>query len=207
MARADATVPPRGVLRTKAELADLGRVKLPDIGDLRSREPTEQTLQWMFMHRGYFVETHQHIVWRELPTCCTGERAYGRADLVAFDTRAAQPIIVELKRTDATDALTRVVLEALWHWVFNIQHLAGLHALLSEFGHPTRLRPRIAIAAPQAYFTTARCRTRAPRSSEYDLALSWIDRLNGEGLVSTEVYAIDDDWQRSGPDFRMLRMR
>jgi hypothetical protein len=38
------------------------------------------------------------------------------------------------------------------------------------------------------------------------LALSWIEHLNGEGVVSIEVYAVDDDWLRSGPEFEVVRL-
>lgn len=206
MAMTDAMTPARGVLRTKAQLTDLGRVLLPDLDNLRSREPTEQTLQWMWMHRGHFAERQQKIVWRELPTCCAGERAFGRADLLAFDTDALQPIIVELKKATATDALTRTVLEAFWHWVFNMQHLASLEAMLCEFGHQPRLPPRIAIAAPRAYFIDARRRTRAPRNAEYELAVSWIDHLTDKKLVAIEMYAIEDDWLAAGPNFGLERL-
>jgi len=199
--------PPRGRLRSKAELADLGRVSLPALTDFRDRLPTEQTLQWMFMHRGFLVEQHEQIVWRELPTCCSGERAYGRADLLAFDRKSNQPIIVELKRATATDPLSRCVLEVLWHWTFNVQHLAGFNAVLSELDCHCDALPRAVIAAPRSYFAATELRTRGPRKSEYQTAFDWMDGLRRAGIVSTEVYAIADDWLETGPAFGMERVQ
>jgi len=202
----DSTLQPRGHLRTAAELKGLSRTGLPSLGACKAREPDEQTLQWMFIHRCFFHVPHERIVWRELPTCCAEETPEGWCDLLAFDEVQARPLLVELKRGSATDPLTGVLLEALWHWTFGVQHSAEFKKQLCDFGYSTNNRPRVAIAAPEEYYRQAQQRTRGPRGSEYQIALSWLACLRQKQVVDIEMFAIENAWQSSGPAFSMRRI-
>jgi hypothetical protein len=194
---------PRGSLRTKVQLEALNRAQRPSIQDLQMREPDEQTLQWMFMHRKHLLSISEEVAFRELPTCCEGESVEGRADLLAFDQLRKQPIIVELKRKTASDPLSGVVLEALSHWAFNVRHLADFKSLLFEFGCVAEELPRVVIAAPEGYYRSNRKRTRPPRGKEFYIAKNWIECLRQREVVTIDLYTTEDDWLSEGPDFVM----
>ena len=70
----ETSLPPTGRLRTKVELEELSRSLVPAIRDLAMRGPSEQTLQWMFMHRNRLLSLTECVLARELPTCCAGGR-------------------------------------------------------------------------------------------------------------------------------------
>jgi hypothetical protein len=202
----DIALQPRGRLRTAAELESLSRTGLPSLDVCKAKGPDEQTLQWMFMHRRYFELAHERIVWRELPTCCAEETPEGWCDLLAFDEAQARPLLVELKRGSATDPLTGVLLEALWHWVFGVRHNADLNTQLRGFGHTPNNPPRLAVAAPDEYYRQAQQRTREPRGSEYQVAIAWLACLRQNKIVDIDLYAIEDAWLSTGPAFNMRKI-
>lgn len=202
----ETSLPSTGRLRTKVELEELSRSLVPPIQDLAMRGPNEQTLQWMFMHRKRLLSLTECVLARELPTCCAGESVEGRADLLAFDQLLAQPIIVELKCEKASDPLSGVVLEVLSHWAFNVRHLADFNAQLSGFGYLPSKPPRLAIAAPEGYYVETRRRTARRQCNEYDIAMTWIDALLRNNIVTVDLYAIEDDWLSAGPDFQMWKI-
>ncbi len=74
--------------------------------------PAEQTLQWMFTHRGYFHREPERVLWREWPTSAPGRQ----------------------RRADVTDALPRVVLEALRHWICAMRHRQSFETQIRDFG-------------------------------------------------------------------------
>ena len=205
--KADLLVPPRGRLRTRVELEREARAQPPPIETLRMASPREQTLQWMFMHRGYLAETSDKILTREVPTCCAGETRHGAADLLAYDNVNRRPIIVELKRASAGDPLTRCVLEVLWHWTFTVQHIAEFQNQLAEFGcEPVSFIPTLAIAAPESFFRDGRERSRRRGGDEFKTGLSWIVGLCEAEIVKIDLYAIENDWQAIGPEFRIRKL-
>jgi hypothetical protein len=183
----------------KDDLLKLQREGLPDLLTLGTiRRPLEQPLQWMFMHRGFFAEAHEHVLWRELPTSCKGQVRKGASDLLVFDTKAKQAVIVELKCETAKDPLTASILEALWHWAFNVQHLSDFNSLLLEFGHASAYPPRVAFAAPEGYYRATAQQRRKPRQTEYDTALEWVACLRRLGVVDIRLYQIQDNWVSFG---------
>lgn len=204
--RRDCALAPRGRLRTAVELELLNRTPKPSLDNLRKRTGSEQTLQWMFIHREYFYQKAGQILWRELPTCCAGEPADGRCDLLVFDKEKVRPVLVELKQGSAGDPLTGVLLEALWHWAFTIRHLDSFDAQIRGFGFAATDPPGIAVAAPDQYFRRTSVRTRSPRNDEFKSALAWISYLKQNKIVDIDLYSVSDDWQRVGPSFAMQRI-
>lgn len=196
---------PRGTLRSKTDLEELIRTDRPTVECLQAAKPTEQTLQWLFAHRGYLTSASEPILWRELPTCCVGEYAEGRADLLAFDHAVSQPILVELKDDDACDPLSGAVLELLYHWTFHMQHLQHFHALLSEFACVPQLPPRLALIAPNRFFVDAKARSRK-RGGEYEQAIEWIEKLFLQRVVALKLQAVEDGWQNAGVSFRITEV-
>lgn len=202
-------IPPAGRMRTRTELDACGRKAAPTVQTLQADACDEQTLQWMFLHRGYLLAPIERVLRRELPTCCAGQMPIGWADLLAFDTECMQPILVELKRAEANDPLSAVVLELLSHWVFQVRHIGCFNALIGDYGYAARLPMRLVIGAPEAYFREARAvsqRRRAGLRGEYEIALSWIKGLRSAGAAALDLYAIEEQWQASGPAFRMRRL-
>lgn len=205
--QADINSVPRGRLRTRQELEPRARCSAPALGALASATAREQTLQWMFIHRGYFAEPCEGILLRELPTCCAGEMRQGSADLLAYDQQAQQPILIELKRAAAGDPLTRCVLEVLWRWTFAVQHLSAFEEQLAEFGcTPVLPVPRLAIAAPETFFREGQARSKRRNLDDYAVAQAWIDGLDRAGLARIDLYAIEDGWQAVGPNFLMRKV-
>lgn len=195
----------RGRLRTRPELEALSRAECPNIESLKGVPPLEQTLQWVFIQRKYLFSTNESILWRELPTCCAGERVEGRADLLAFDHALGQPILVELKDGRADDPLTGAVLELLYHWTFHMQHIDEFETLLAEFSCESVLPCRLVLIAPQSFYDEARRRSRQ-RHGEFERAIGWIDGLAANKVVSIDLYALDSDWQQQSIDIRMVKV-
>lgn len=123
-----------------------------------------------------------------------------------FDTDGRVPVLVELKKADANDALTRVVLEALRHWIFAMRHRQSFDRQMWSFGYAAAGAPRVAIAAPSTYFRLTREKTRPPRGREFELALEWMAHLRRSRVVDIGVYEIADDWQAAGPAFRVRQV-
>jgi hypothetical protein len=199
-----------GRLRTRQELEELDRELCPSLEDLRLRKPNEQTLQWVFLHRGYISSLNERVLCRELPSCCWGEKVAGkgRADLLAFDGELSQPMLVELKRADNDEPLCAVVLEILFHWCFHGQFHQSFELLLREFECGATRPMRLVIAAPVGYFREARRRSqdRTDRlGGEFPRALAWITALRE--LVQIDLYAIEDQWLEKGPMFPMSRLK
>ena len=113
--------PPVESLRTLEDIANYTRVDLPSLVELRQRDPSEQTLQYVFMHRGYFRRPFEVVLAREYPSSDRRDNRSAVIDLVVFDRECRNPLIVELERAKWTDPLFGVVLEALHHWVFLTQ--------------------------------------------------------------------------------------
>lgn len=195
-----------GRSRTKAELDDLNRVAPPNLEALRLQPPREQTLQWLFIHRRYLYSANEMILYRELPTCYANEAAEGRADLLAFDNKLGQPILVELKSGTALDPLSSAVVELLYHWAFHTRHINDLNNLIAEFGCTPTGPCRLVLIAPQPYFDNAKRRSHR-RHQEFERAIRWIEGLAVSQLVSIELWALDPNWQRQGVHMRMQKVR
>lgn len=205
--QSDIALSPRGRLRSRKELDDLKRTNVPTLEELRKQGPNEQTLQWMFMRRTYFGSVSQSVLLRELPTSCSGQSVEGRADLLVYDEVQSRPILVELKRARATDPLTRVVLEALSHWVFHVQHWEEFQSQLGQLGYIGANRPGIAIAAPETYFSAVKRRNRKPRANECEIAWDWVTKLRESNLLEIQLYAIENEWLSTGGGFRMWSVK
>ena len=197
----------RGPLRTKKELYALCRTPVPSVLELQKKTPNEQTLQWMFMHRGCFASETEIVVYRELPICCAGETlgGHGRADLLVFDQSQGRAVLVELKCATARDPLSGVVLEVLLHWIFNIQHREQFHQQLSDLGYVSKNPLGMAICAPRAYFESSATRNRKPRGDEFNSAQGWIKCLRERKNILIDLYEVKDDWLKVGPKFQMYK--
>lgn len=195
----------RGRLRTKPELEALSRTACPNIEALKAAPPREQTLQWLFVHRGHLSSSSERILCRELPTCCVGEPAEGRADLLGFDDAHGEPILVELKDGSASDPLSGAILELLYHWAFHMRHKDDFRALLADFGCEPTVPCRLVLIAPHAFYDEAERRS-SKRYGEFERAIAWITELAARNVVIIDLYALDSGWQREGIHFRLRKV-
>jgi hypothetical protein len=205
MARGESALPPTSRTRKREELDALARTSLPSLAMLRASEPNEQTLQWLFLHRGYLAIPKQTVLLRELPNCHFDQPVAGRADLFAFDRQLQQPILIELKRAKALDPLTAAVLEILFHWVFHTRYRDDLEELIGSYGFACSTPPQLVIAAPHLYFNEAKRRS-SRRHGEYERALIWIEELCQRQIVEIDLLAIDNDWLQIGPGFPISQL-
>jgi hypothetical protein len=146
--------PPVESLRTLEDIANYARINLPSLAELKQWEPSEQRLQYLFIHRAYFRRPSEIVLAREYPSSDRRDNRSAVIDLLAFDGESRNPVIVELKRAEAVDPLFGVVLEALHHWVFLTRNCRLLAAVLQRAGHdcPNTCSVQLAIAAPTQYY-------------------------------------------------------
>ena len=192
-------------LRTLEDIANYTRVDLPSLVELKQREPSEQSLQYVFMHRGYFRRPFEVVLAREYPSSDRRDNRSAVIDLVAFDKECRAPIIVELKRAEATDPLFGVVLESLHHWAFLSRNSWLLAAVLRRAGHdcPDTCSVQLAIAAPTQYYVEAQRRSAvsAARNREYSRTIDALTYLAERMGLAIPLMSIDDRWQDMGTDF------
>jgi len=197
--------PPIKSLRTLDDIKGYKRETLPCPTDLKQRTPNEQHLQYLFMHRGYFRHPFESVLTREYPSCDRRNDRSAVVDLLAFDNKRKQPLIVELKRAEATDPLFGVVLEGLHHWAFFCRNSLLLAAVLRRGGHdcPDACSVQLAIAAPTQYYveTQRRSAISPARNREYSRAIEALTYLAERIGLSVPLVAVDDNWRDTGTDF------
>jgi hypothetical protein len=205
LVRHELELEPVGSLRALEALRNNARTALPSMAELKQMRPVEQTLQYFFMHRGYFQTCSEMVLAREYPTCDRTERRRAVADLLVFDGLNNCPLIVELKRAEATDPLFGVVLEALDHWVFLSRNRRALEEILSQEGYRCRdtCPVRLAIAAPRDYFvqTERRSANDRTRNGEYARSIAGLKHLAKHAGVVVPLVSIEDAWMDTGGHF------
>jgi hypothetical protein len=203
--KADLDRPAPGRLRTLTSIREYSRRNRPSLKELRTAVPDEQTLQWLFLSRGYVQFDHERVIERELPVSPAGIPREGWIDVLAFDHSAKQPILVELKQGGANDSLTGVILEVLAHWAFHMRYLAEFRTQLMEggvLGAEEMVRPSVVVAAPESYFReTLRRSGDSRRHNEGRTATAIIRCMKGRWGLKIRLLAISDDWQEVGTDF------
>ncbi|HKD05521.1 MAG TPA: hypothetical protein VKB79_06425 [Bryobacteraceae bacterium] len=192
-------------LRTLEEIKNYKRESLPRLADLKQRKPDEQHLQYLFMHRGYFRQPFESVLTREYPSCDRRNERSAVIDLLGFDNKRKEPLIVELKRAEASDPLFGVVLEALHHWAFFSRNSRLLAAVLRRGGYdcPDTCSVQLAIAAPTEYYvvTQRRSATSPARNREYSRTIDALTYLAARTGLNVPLVAIDDNWRDTGTDF------
>jgi hypothetical protein len=195
---ADLQRPALGELRSLASIRQYSRRDTPTLDELLQRRPDEQTLQWLFLLRGYLQFTHEPIIERELPVSPAQVEREGWVDLLAFDVDRRQPILVELKRADANDSLTGVLLEVLSHWAFHIRYQHQFRQQIAEaevVRSAEMLAPSVAIAAPHSYFAETLRRSNDPRRhNEIHVAARLIRCMLETWGLQVRLLAIEDAW-------------
>ncbi len=188
-----------------ASIAKYSRRNRPSLQELLTATPNEQTLQWLFLYRGYLQFEHERVIERELPVSPEGVEREGWVDVLAFDGTVNQPILVELKQCRANDSLTGVLLEVLAHWAFHMRYLKEFQAQLlggGVVGSGDMTAPSVVIAAPETYFReTLRRSTHSRRHNEIRKAASMIKCMREEWDLKIRLLAIADDWQSEGIRF------
>ena len=197
--------PAPGELRSLSSIRQYSRRRIPTLEELQNREPNEQTLQWMFLLRGYLQFKHEAIIERELPISPAGVDREGGLDLLTFDLSRGQPILVELKRAKATDSLTGVLLEVLSHWAFHVRYFHQFRQQLAQsevVNSLNSMMPTVAIVAPESYFIeTVRRSSDRRRHHEVQVAAKLINCMRVLYDLQVRFLAIQDDWQQIGLDF------
>jgi hypothetical protein len=201
----DLRQPALGDLRSLTSIRQNSRRNTPTIDELRRRAPDEQTLQWLFLLRGYLRFRHEAIIERELPVSPAKVDREGWVDLLAFDLDRRQPILVELKRAKASDSLTGVLLEVLSHWAFHMRYLRQFQQQVAQadvVGSPVMLAPTVVIAAPESYFVETLRRSGDPRRhNEIRVAAQLMRCMLEMWGVGVRLLAIEDGWQQVGLEF------
>jgi hypothetical protein len=197
--------PVTGSLRTLASIREYSRRDPPSLEELRTTVPNEQTLQWLFLYRGYLQFEHERVIERELPVSPADVAREGSVDVLAFDGIANQPILVELKQVRANDSLTGALLEVLAHWAFHMRYLAEFREQLmkgSVSGANVMKKPSVVIAAPKKFFLeTVRRSGDSRRHHEVRTAAAIVKCLKDTMGLKIRLLAISDDWQQVGPAF------
>jgi hypothetical protein len=204
---ADLQRPAPGELRSLESIRRYSRRNPPTFEELQKREPNEQTLQWMFLLRGYLQFRHEVIIERELPVSPGGVDREGWVDLLVFDADRRQPVLVELKRAKANDSLTGVLLEVLSHWAFHMRYLHQFRQQVAQSEVVQSLdmvTPTVAIAAPESYFVeTLRRSSSARRHNEIQVAARLINCMQEAWGLRVRLLAIEEDWQQVGLEFSL----
>ena len=203
--KADLERPASGCLRTLASISQYSRGNRPFYEELRAANPDEQTLQWLFLYRGYVQFEHEQVIERELPVSPAGLPREGWIDVLAFDSIVNQPILVELKQDRANDSLTGVLLEVLAHWAFHMRYMAEFRRQLKEggvVGAEEVSMPSVVIAAPKHYFLeTLRRASDSRRHNETRTAALLMKCMKDGWGLNIRLLAISDDWQEVGAGF------
>jgi hypothetical protein len=201
--KADLERPASGRLRTLASIREYSRRNSPSYEELSTAKPDEQTLQWLFLYRGYLQFEHEQVIERELPVSPAGLLREGWIDVLAFDSIVKQPILVELKQARANDSLTGVLLEVLAHWAFHMRYMAEFRRQLKDggvVGAEEASMPSVLIAAPKHYFRET-LRRNSRRHNETRTAALLMKCMKDGWDLNVRLLAISDDWQEVGAGF------